>query len=603
MRLGRRIVFLSLPIVLAGMVRADAVPTRVEVSENTARFETAGGMLLTAELTRSGPGLVREMFHRGYSTSEAIRQVTGEEGFGWATGAMRALAYGSGAGVPMARSSRIRRLMSAAGAGTDSVAFGRTRLAEFARVSGLSASPPDDLNPIFLPFAAAEPPSYSRAYRSGVAANPWTRERVEQGIDAGGAGLYGFAATLAAEELLDTTRQVTDNRRQALLLGASDQEGFLGLVLLDAAAALAESAGPTLTATTQGQFVQTDLVSYDPFSEIRYIPHYLRVTLDTPSGTTPASVTQMLIGEAESRLFDQAAWLLFASELYGATGAASTMWRNTSGRLEYGGGRTEIFEARLHQTAGELAAFLLRNLGALHWDPSEGHLTFCSASRGIEPTTRTPVLDARDAGLTLVALANVCQRMQDAPVAGNARTLLDRQADFLIRLQGRNGGFHDLYNTARAEPQSSAQSVWANVAIARGLFAAFAATNTARYREAAERAIAFIEASYNPKAGLYVDQPSGEGAVTSLQAAFTLGLLREAALASGNVRLLHRYREMYLAFRRLGLLIAEEAACDAGSGGSLDADQDGIPRPEGAGGTQGMAPLPRARVRFQVRTE
>ena len=226
---------------------------------------------------------------------------------------------------------------------------------------------------------------------------------------------------------------------------------------------------------------------YDPANGLRYIPHLIEPDI-LWVGDIPERITSLDLEDSSSQLWDQASWI------WGSTNYALTVSRRpkvfTPNPPVDGG----FVERGLGAVAEALANAVFKNVEAMHsrdrilvseWTP--------------EKKTGTQVT-MRDLAMALVALRDLEQTWdaleRHAEIAERARELIDRNARFLLRVQGEDGSFHEGYSVPGGKPVGSnteSASQWAGV---RTLLIGYFSIEDPAFLAAARKAFNLLNRDY-----------------------------------------------------------------------------------------------------------
>lgn len=276
--------------------------------------------------------------------------------------------------------------------------------------------------------------------------------------------------------------------------------------------------------------------------------------------------------------------------------------------------------------ANNLSHMVFSNLEALHFNKAAGTLVDrWDGKQGNHVTTY-------DAAYTLVALdvyaraknaepvgyasASAAKAVLNTPEAKAAKTLIRKQADFLLKYAfDKDGLVYDGLTLGKNGQASAAdaadrkQSLGTQFAVLRGLGAAFAATGDSRYRQAGRQLyLAIDKQMFDSKLGTWADKPGQPTLHTPWTEAAISGGLRTAMQQFHNegqenepaldlAQLTNRYASWFRTVingPRVGEGMQQaEWLEDTGEnvipGQGVDTDHDNVPQITGAGGPHGTA--------------
>jgi len=442
-------------------------------------------------------------------------------------------------------------------------------------------------------------------YWIDLANSRWDHDRMDTTLDMGAVGQGMLKRVLWVEYFFHSDHveeSPSDKRAQITLLGNDAEEGFRGVMLAVAGFNTLLEAKATLFADVTGKHLGAiDPFAYDPAKGLRYLPHQIAPNM-VMLGDLPERLWALdTIKDNSSQLWDQASWLWGASEYYYL---AHHLKRAFTDNPPVDGG---IIEKRTNLVARGLANVLVKNLEAMHlkdgvlaseWRPGLG--------LGSE-------VSMKDSAIAIQALKHYHDRLQhgDDPepsLRTLAVKLLKSQADFLLKVQGKDGSFSERYQIATKEGLGkntlSAPQWWG----IRALVAAWHVTEDIRYLEAARRTYNYLNLKFwDEKSGLYRTRLEDDTVIlTPLEVGAALGAMRELMMATP----LHLVKPHIERFTRWwvqavdvsGLQMSEDfqtGEVDRGKKGP-DEDEDGIPFVKYSHGRHGVAPVAAGRVAVNI---
>lgn len=442
---------------------------------------------------------------------------------------------------------------------------------------------------------------YRIAYRDNFESLRWSNDKMDHAIDMGGAAQALMKAVLWSEYFFRQTHH-------GGYLGNNPEEGFRGALL-------------NLSSISKMLLLKTSLLydgkrlaginpfDYDPSRKLYYFPHRTEVTTRYV-GDLPPRLEDLKVSDRGSELFDQASLLWALSEYFyfmdqNRTGGdnylrpAFESWNKVFGdNTPYDG---SIFERKYMQLTRGLANIVLKNVDFMHKDGESGVLL--SRWTSDKPIARQ--VSVADLGMTMVALANYAQHLGAAEpeLARRATALLKTQADFLVARQGSDGAFPNAIALEANAAAGGERSLLAQAFAVRGLLAASAHLQDARYAAAAKRTYAFMnEALWSPEQGVYRSSVGAQVSVyTPLNLGAAIGAMREMILLTKDADEYRRYKRFFVqAVNSSGIQQSEYEETGDKEVGAVDSDHDGIPRIESSDGKYGVAPVFAGRVEIDT---
>lgn len=341
-------------------------------------------------------------------------------------------------------------------------------------------------------------------------------------------------------------------------------------------------------------------LEYHPENELRYIPHEISPNL-LWVGDLPERLWNLSIKDKSSQLWDQASWLWATTEYsWLAHHFAGTAFTDNP---IVGGG---IIEKRTEHVSRGLSNVLVKNIEAMHL--KDGVL----ASEWTPKKGTGDVLSMQDAALGIVGLREYKDRHEmldiDEALREKAETMITATTDFLLKLQGPNGGFYEKYKLSTGEgigEKAVSAPQWWGI---RALVSAYHATGEESYATAARRTYNYLNKNFwHEESGLYRNRIGDDTiTLTPLNAAATMGAMRELMIATP----LHLVRPHIDRFTRWfvqaidtsGLTMSEDNRTgELGLGQeNPDEDGDGIPFLKYGHGRYGVAPLAAGKVAVNI---
>ena len=339
--------------------------------------------------------------------------------------------------------------------------------------------------------------------------------------------------------------------------------------------------------------------SYDPGQGLRYIPHEI-----TPNilwvGDIPERIWSLALKDNSSRLWDQAAWI------WGTTAYATTVERRPKVFTDNPPVDGGFVEKSMGRVAEALGNAVFANVEAMH---TRGGLLVSEWTPKGGPGTRITLRDLAMAILALRDLEQSWEALERYPeVAERARTLLEQNARFLLRVQGTDGSFREGYAVADGAPYGDADLSAPNWAGVRALLAAYFTTEDPAFLSAARKTFNLLNRAYWVEAhGVYRSRLGDDiVTVTPYDIGIALAAMREMIFATPTHRTdaqIERVTRWWIqTVDQSGALQSEtERSGEIYTGFiSGDDDADGIPHTKKAHGRHGIAPLIAGKVVINV---
>ena len=554
------------------------------------------------------------------------------------------------------------------------------------------AFPPKGVHPVFLEFASGSPRFQQPPVPSDFNTLRWNPNSIDHTINPGAVGQALVKEVLWSEDFFANHRKGPNGE---LWLGNKKEygNGFRGAVLT----AMAITKMFTLKSTVAynpktGMLGDVgDPSKYNPMNGLRYYPHAIQPKFMKKPGMPPMPVGWK-VTDKSSYLSDQASLLWGTSEFYFYSDpkikdSFDVVFGDQGDHKTNGA----LFPPKPHMLSKGLSVVTFKNMMAMHFDKKHG--TFRSLALPVKDQRVVVVtadqadvtagdfvvgkvtkgqalpvywkqpnwvgveyvdtkgktikgwikpehvadISTADAGLALVALANLNRRLHDAPAPLLAKVKMAAMAQgrFLRdKLRASDGGFYNGYVFGFGESHSVRTLESQGLGI-RGLLAAYAITGDSSFEAAAGEVFTYMnEKLWSASAGSY---RSEEGAMESIytpkNVGATMGALRELALSrSGNARkqVVARIDKFFSATQTrhrqqlaeidptgepippmsqmkamkaqlMALMKTNPQRAKAMKLKMADIDGDGIPKPGMAGGKYGFAPVPAFKVKVATR--
>jgi len=389
----------------------------------------------------------------------------------------------------------------------------------------------------------------------------------------------------------------------------SPEDRFFGLLLADMAANKIIALATELALDEEDDSLGSLPPGYGPGAwedePLRYYPHRLRETAwfvpqDEEEPEEPPAGRYYVV-DAKSHLRDQALLLeglLEFDELADPErfSAVYPLFPRIDSRMA---SENPIFTDRVPIFARRIANAVVRTILDLHHREADGMLVSFALPGRQGKTVRTV-----DLGMALVALDRYARQTWADPVLRERVLGVIRQAgSFLVRYQYRDGAFADWIEVRdgdAAEPHGF--HLTSQTYAIRGMLTAYRTTGDFRLRQAAWRTYLFLEKElWAPSHDLYrvedlVAQGQKQNHFTPLVLASTISGLRELALGTRDFAVVERMVDFMNGIETSGLQMSElaptgEVPSAVDEEGVFDADEDGILKPQFAGGRFGIAPV------------
>ncbi|MCH7909318.1 MAG: c-type cytochrome, partial [Candidatus Hydrogenedentes bacterium] len=491
----------------------------------------------------------------------------------------------------------------------------------------------EDANPTMLDYKSGDPhfvgalpitdtfddPQSDKTYGWGIPAylidwrnSRWDRDKIDTTIN------LGVVGQTMKKKLVWTRRFFATNHdgpapgdpgRTVELLGSSSGEAFRGIVLFLGSFNGMLAIKASLMADEKGKLGGVNPLTYDPADGLRYIPHEIRPFLIL-AGDMPDRQHGYYPRDMSSQLWDQAS-LLWATADYYAQCFKFEKNPNVDAAVfsldpPADGG---LIEQTTNRVALGMSNLIVKNLAAMH-RTSSGVL----ASEWTRKGKTGDWVSVQDSSMAIIALAEYDAHLQAGKrdpypeLRAQAVEMAKVQADFLVRVQGSDGSFHERYRISDGTGLDENTSMETQFFGIRALCAAWNLTGDKIYLQRATRTWNLLNSEYWDEAtGLYrSDRGSDLVTYTPLKLAAAYGAMREFILASPAHRarpLLERYVRFWVqSLDNSGMQMSEDHNTGEISWGivSGDDDKDGIPFMTHSHGKHGVAPLPAGQIVINI---
>ncbi|MFQ5730720.1 MAG: hypothetical protein ACE5KM_02075 [Planctomycetaceae bacterium] len=554
------------------------------------------------------------------------------------------------------------------------------------------AFPPKGVHPVFLEYASGSPRFQQPPVPSDFNTLRWDPKSIDHTINPGAVGQALVKEVLWSEDFFANHRKGPNGE---VWLGNKKEygNGFRGAALTAMAITKMFALKSTLAYDPQtGKLGDVgDPAKYNPMKGLRYYPHAIRPKFMKKPGMPPMPVSWQ-VADKSSHLSDQASLLWGASEFYfysdpKVKDSFDVVFGDQGDHKTHGA----LFPLKPHMLSKGLSVVAFKNMMAMHFDMKHGtfrgvawpkksqRVVVVTADRAdvksgtsvvgsvtkgqalpvywersdwigveyadksgrtvkgwIRPNNVADVTTA-DAGLALVALANLKRRLQDAPppLLKKVKMAATAQGRFLRdKLRASDGGFYNGYVFGSGANRSTRSLKSQGLGI-RGLLAAYAITGDSSFKTAAEETFAYMnEKLWSTVAGSYRSEEGAmESVYTPQNVGATMGALRELALSrsgAGRKQVVAKIDKFFAATQTqhrqqlaeigptgepippmdqmkamkaklMALMKTNPSRAKAMKLKMADIDGDGVPKPGMAGGKFGFAPVPAFKVKVATR--
>ncbi len=483
----------------------------------------------------------------------------------------------------------------------------------------------EDANPTMLDYASGDPHLVGPVVTSDTFDDPqsdkeggwgipsylidfsgtrWDHDSIDTTIDLGGVGQTFKKKALWSREFFkgDRIEPSPSDGELVTLLGNSADEGMRGIALTLGMVNTLLALKSELLADRDGDLGGVNPLEYNPAKGLRYIPHSIEPDLILV-GDLPERPNGYDVDDATSQLWDQASLLWGISDFYDQT-------YRFSGRVfsHDPPGDGGIIELSIRDVARGLCELMVANLAELHKADSGVLASSWHPGRG-----RGSRVSIKDSSMIVVALSEYLARFgargeADPDRMDQATEMLEAQAEFVLKIQRKDGAFHEAYDVATNEgigPHTLATPQWFGI---RVLMAAWNFTEDDRYLVAARRTWNLLNSRYwHEETGVYRTALGDDTAIyTPMDLGAAFGAFRELAMATPIHRarpLLERYVRFWTqSMNSSGMQMGEDHSTGEYSFGivSTDHDRDGIPFFAVADEGEGLAPIPAGRIAINL---
>jgi hypothetical protein len=480
-------------------------------------------------------------------------------------------------------------------------------------------TPPMNPWPQFAEFVSADP-HYAQAvdpenFPMDFATLRWDRSTMDMRLSPGAMGQSLMKQYLWAQDMLGSFHDEDEEEvvpgegltpdhadgtfdpENGVYYGGDNLDGFVGQVLTAEAINKVKNLIESL-AYDGGSLGGVDPMTYDPANGLQYFPHLIAVSEESVPGLPPRAGNYDVV-DPRSDLMDQ------ASLLWGAVNFKNMMDPHNNSdeaHLAYHSVFDgDPFPADMGSTGMPGPFDLMKgaskvvflNLMAMHFDSDAGSFVDYSqpinevfplhdGQSGFDETLRTDQVQRTNyvttlnAAYVLVALGVFQEEFAGTPLADMALDAIAAQAEFMIAVMGDQQDLYvNLVPVVAGGDEKGLETVEAQAAAVRGLYAAYGAMGNLDYRDAADRAYEMlIDEYYDPdNKAFHTLRSQPVATYNPLVVAVLSGALREARLVGGYDEATTVYTDFWYTVANKMQLAESMASGEMGN----DSDGDGIP--------------------------
>jgi len=596
------------------------------VIQNDSTFKTANQMFFANELFESGEPFAEEL---GYNLDlldpmvlnlpDSVVYTTGIESYEYSRYLLNTLNGRSGMGLHMMWSPIVSMNAAMQPASFDGMFTGGTAngykeddmLMKMIGSFGMNANqmPPQNAFPQFADFMSGNtnlPQTVAANFQMDYATTRWDRSKMNKVLNLGAMGQSMWKQYFWAQDMLGSFHDSTDNDvtpngvnspdlsgspifdpSNNIYYGGNNVDGFIGQVLT--AVSINKTSFLVNNMAYDGTSLDTiHLATYNPSNGIQYFPTKISVTESMVLTGLPPKASSLTVLDSKSQLFDQLSFLLATSNYVNMMNPTDT---SDAAHFAY----KEVFDgypfpANMGTTGTPgpydlmkgTSKVLFLNIMAMHYNSTDS--TFVNESS--LNTSGMPVMgteiSAENAAYIIVSLSKFSEEFSGTPLQPMADNAIVAQANFILNnFIDANGGYYNSF-VVGSGANTNPKTISANLAIIRGLYAAYNHTNNAQYLTAANTAYNYmINNYYSPSDKAFATTLGDKNPVyTPWNLALFSGAMREASLTGNQTDAEKIYTRVSKNVYNQMLLSEAEASGETGS----DSDGDGIPYI--AGGTK-----------------
>ncbi|MBW6479232.1 MAG: T9SS type A sorting domain-containing protein [Bacteroidales bacterium] len=588
------------------------------VIQNDSTFKTADQMLLANELFESGEPFAEAL---GYNlddldpmvlnSPDSISYTTGIENYEYSRYLLGTVISRSGIGLHMMWSPMVTQMAAMEPEGFDGTFTGgmvngfneddelMKMIGHFSMLANQMA--PANPFPQFAEFETGNmhlPQTVAPDFQMDFSSLRWDRDKMDKTLNLAAMGQTMLKQYWWAKDMLGAFHDAEDNGIEAdgtnspdsvgspnfdpengIYYGGNNLDGFIGQVLT------AESVNKTLFTINSLAYDGTSLgmvdpMTYDPANGIQYFPHRIAVTETMVNEMLPPQMDELTVTDASSHLWDQLSFLWATLSFKNMMDPEINDPEHYAYHEVFDG---DPFPAPMSVTGMPgpfdlmmgTSKVIFMNTLAMHFNATEGTFVDVSNLDGSGQPVPENTISAENAGYSLVVLAKFIEEFAATPLEPMAANALNAQTDFIIaNLKKSQGGFYNSYTLGNGG-SSDPQSLSAQAAIIRGLYASYVSTgNTAILQGANDAYNYLINTFYVPSKMAFRTEVFS---ITATYDPYTLavlsGALREASLVGNQSDAATIYTRVFKNIYN-GMILSE--AEQSGETGN-DSDGDGIP--------------------------
>jgi hypothetical protein len=442
------------------------------------------------------------------------------------------------------------------------------------------------------------PQTVADNFQMDFSSTRWDREKMNKTLNLAAMGQSLLKQYLWAQDMLGAFHDSQDNTIEAdgiitpdsanspnfdpfndVYYGGNYLDGFMGQVLT------AQSVNKTMFLLTQlaydgNSLGMVDPVTYDPANGIQYFPHSITITESSMGDMLPPMLDTLIVTDASSHLFDQLSFLWATASFNNMMNPMLNDPQHLAYHSVFDG---DYFPAPMSET-GMMGPFdmmmgaskvIFLNTLAMHYNENTGTFVDISGLDGSGQVVQENTISAESAGYLLVVLAKFIEEFSSTPLEPMAINALNAQTDFIIEnMKDPLGGYNNSY-TIGIGGSTAPQTLSAQAAIIRGLYAAYVSTNnTVLLQEANDAYNYMINAFYVPYLMVFRTEENNNSALyTPFNLAILSGAMREAALIGNQADAAAIYTWVFKTVYNEMILSEAEESGETGN----DSDGDGIP--------------------------
>ncbi len=593
---------------------------------NSNSFKTADQMLLANELFESGEPFAEAL---GYNldvldpmipnSPDELSYITGIESYEYSRYLLNTLNGRSGMGLHMMWSPVIQQMAAMQPASFDGSFTGgmingykeddmlMMMIGNFG--TNANMTPPANAFPQFADFMEADnnlPQAVAVNFAMDFSSTRWDRASMTKVLNLGAMGQSLWKQYYWAKDMLGAFHNGNDDGIDAdgtnspdlpgspdfdpnndIFYGGNTIDGFQGQVLT------AVSINKTSFLISELAYDGTTLgavnpATYDPANGIKYFPTQIGVTESTVLAGLPPQKASLTVLDATSQLFDQTSYLLGTASYRNMmdpnnnSDAAHLAYHEVFDGFPFPAAMSQTGTPGPYDLMSGTSKVIFQNMLAMHFNAAEGTFVDTATLNASGIPVMGTTISAINAGYTLVSLANFINEFSGTPLESMAIDALNSQANFIINnLKDTNGGFYNNFTLGNGA-SSNTKTLAANAALIRGLYAAYAVTNTTAFLTEANIGYSYLISNFyvSDEYAFKTELDNDVAAYNPFNIAIVVGALREAYLIGNQSGSEIIYKDFFQTVINKMLLTEAEVTGETGG----DSDGDGIPYI--AGGTK-----------------